>query len=199
MALQYILPPDGNFSTSKDAPAITLESTLQTDISRRKGLCIIVAAGIEGEIGLKGDMIWHLPGDLKRFKALTMGATLIMGRKTWESLPRRPLPGRRNIVVSRNPEYDAPGAEIFRSLEEAIDASAGDEKVFIIGGGEIYRKSFPYATEVELTRVMERCPEADTFFPDLADDEWVMLKASEEEKSPSGVGYRFETYRRRER
>jgi len=198
MALQYIMPPEGNFDVSKDAPAIRMENTRTAESRRRKGLAMIVAAGLDGEIGRAGDMIWHMPDDLRHFKQLTMGAVVVMGRKTWESLPKRPLPGRRNVVVSRNGDYRAGGAEVYPSLAAALEACAADEAVFIIGGGELYRQGLPLASRVEFTRVFARCPDADTYFPELPESEWRLDFAGEQLEAPSGVKYRFETYLRKE-
>ena len=100
-------------------------------------LAIIVARAKNGVIGVNNTLPWHLPEDLKHFKNTTLGCPIIMGRNTWVSLGR-PLPGRRNLVVSRNPEFKAEGAETFTSLEDAIDACSGVEKAFIIGGAQIY-------------------------------------------------------------
>lgn len=116
-------------------------------------------------LGMNGELLYDIPNDKRRFKQLTYGHTVIMGRKTWESLPKqfRPLPFRTNFVVSRNPDYKAPGALVFPNLKDAIDA-AETHKVFLIGGAEIYREGFQYAQAVELTCV-HGDKEADTFFP----------------------------------
>lgn len=155
---------------------------------------MIVAMGENGEIGINGDMIWHLSEDLKRFKRITSGHTVIMGRKTWESLPRKPLPGRRNIIITRNPLYKAEGAEVFNSVEEAIATTKADGEVFVIGGGEIYRKLFPMTLRLYITHVELSKPEADTFFPQIEADEWIMVSQSERALTPEGVPYRFENY-----
>lgn len=159
-------------------------------------VAIIVAAGEDGAIGRGGDMIWHLPGDLRQFKKTTLGCPVVMGRRTWESLPRKPLPGRRNIVVSRQPDYPAMGADTAPSLEEALEMCAASERVFVIGGGEIYRQAWPLATELYLTRIFSTCPDADTRVPMPDAAEWSLAEQSESFEE-GGVSYRFETYRRR--
>jgi len=131
---------------------------------------IIVAADEHGGIGRAGGLPWHLPGDLKRFKALTMGKPMVMGRKTWDSIGR-PLPGRRSLVVSRQPGLALDGAEVFGSLEAALQAAADAPETCVIGGAEIYRQALPLAEVVHLTRV-HASVQADTFFPVLDTGEW---------------------------
>lgn len=157
---------------------------------------IIVAAGLGGEIGISGEMIWHIPADLKRFKQITLGSAVVMGRKTWESLPKRPLPGRRNIIVSRG-GYAAEGAETVASISEALEAGRQSGRVFIIGGSEIYRQTLPLASVVHLTRIFSRCPDAEAYFPRLDPEEWEMTDASSIMSTGQGVRFRFETYRRK--
>lgn len=125
---------------------------------------IIVAATLDGAIGLEGDMLYYIGPDLKRFKELTTGNTIIMGRKTFESLPKGALPDRRNIVVTRQSTFAAPGAETAASLEDALAMAAGQE-IFIIGGESIYRQAMPLADRLYLTEINIRRPDADTFFP----------------------------------
>ena len=128
---------------------------------------IIAAVGANGAIGRRGDLLWHLPGDLKRFKELTMGHPIIMGRKTFESFPRGPLPGRRNVVITRRKDYPAEGIDVVHSLEEALQLTAAEPEVYIIGGGEIYGQALPLATHLDLTLVDDSPEDADTFFPVL--------------------------------
>ncbi|MFO1395010.1 MAG: dihydrofolate reductase [Steroidobacteraceae bacterium] len=131
---------------------------------------IIVATDEAGGIGLDGALPWRLPDDLKRFKALTMGKPVVMGRRTWDSIGR-PLPGRLNIVVSRSSGLERPGCTVVGSLESAL-ALAGDvPEVCVIGGAEIYRLALPFADTVHLTEVHARV-EADTHFPRLDPREW---------------------------
>lgn len=132
---------------------------------------MIVAIGLNNEIGTEGNLIWPIREDLRHFKAVTLGHPVIMGRKTWESLPKRPLPGRRNIVVTRNCGYSAPGAEIAPSVEEAVRMTSGEEP-FVIGGEQIYRLAFPYCNELHLTRIHDTCRNADAFFPEIDNKEW---------------------------
>ena len=131
---------------------------------------IIVAADEHGGIGRDGGLPWHLPADLKRFKALTMGKPIVMGRRTWDSIGR-PLPGRRSLVVSRQPGLTIDGVEVFESLDAALQAAADAPETCVIGGAEIYRQALPNADVVHLTRV-HASVQADTFFPVLDAAEW---------------------------
>ncbi len=134
-------------------------------------LTIIVAAGENDAIGKDNKLIWHLSDDLKRFKSLTNGHHIIMGRKTFESFPK-PLPNRTHVVISRQQDYKVPnGVILVNSLEDAIDASKNDLQPFIIGGGEIYKQAMLIADKIELTRVHESF-EADTFFPEIDTSVW---------------------------
>lgn len=135
-------------------------------------LSIIVAIASDGAIGRANDLLWHLPADLKRFKELTTGHTILMGRKTFESLPRGPLPNRRNIIISRSLPAQ-PGAEVYPTIQQAMEACASDEEVFIIGGGEIYRQLLPNTERIYLTRVQASFPDAEVFFPELDPTEWI--------------------------
>ena len=135
-------------------------------------LSIIVAVASDGAIGRANDLLWHLPADLKRFKELTTGHTILMGRKTFESLPRGPLPNRRNIIISRSLPAQ-PGAEVYPTIQQAMEACASDEEVFIIGGGEIYRQLLPDTERIYLTRVQASFPDAEVFFPELDPTEWI--------------------------
>ena len=135
-------------------------------------LSIIVAVASDGAIGRANDLLWHLPADLKRFKELTTGHTILMGRKTFESLPRGPLPNRRNIIISRSLPTQ-PGAEVYPTIQQAMEACASDEEVFIIGGGEIYRQLLPNTERIYLTRVQASFPDAEVFFPELDPTEWI--------------------------
>ncbi len=130
-------------------------------------LILIVASTRDLAIGHGGDLLYHISADLKRFKALPTGHPIIMGRKTFESFPNGPLPGRRNIVLTRSDNYKPAGAEVVHSFEEAVSLCAGEEKAFVIGGGEIYRLAMPYADEIEMTLIDDVCPDADIRFPDI--------------------------------
>jgi dihydrofolate reductase len=133
-------------------------------------LSLVVAAGENNEIGKAGRMPWHLPADLKHFKALTLGKPVIMGRRTYEAIGK-PLPGRRNIVVSRKPGYVVPDCEVVASFTDALVLAAGVMEIMVIGGGEIYREALPRAQRIYLTRVHEYF-DADTYFPAIDPSEW---------------------------
>lgn len=158
---------------------------------------IIVAVARNGAIGRKGDLAFHISADLKRFKALTTGHTVVMGRRTFESLPKGALPDRRNIVVTRNRAFSAPGAETAPSLEAALEMARGSE-VFIIGGGEIYRQALPLADRLEITEINADCPDADTFFPPVDPEAWQLAGAEPQATDPkSRLEYRFVWYNRK--
>lgn len=170
-------------------------------------LGMIWAQAEDGAIGRSGEMPWHLPEDLAHFKRTTLGAPVIMGRRTWESLPVRfrPLPGRENIVVTRDAEYDAPGATVLSTLEDAV-RQAGDfsprsdnseaPRAWIMGGGQLYRSAMPVATELVVTRIGITIPDADTFAPEIG-PEWHLDDPGTPHTAASGLGYRFERWVRR--
>lgn len=166
---------------------------------------MIVAAGDDGAIGRKGDLIWHISSDLRRFKALTMGHPVIMGRKTWESLPKKPLPGRLNIVVTRNAGYKAEGAavattprEALRLAEEWESPAGGGATPFVMGGSQIYNEFMPLVTRIHLTAVHAVCPDADARLPKVWEgDEWEVEESSQPERTPEGVEYDYVTYRKK--
>ncbi|MEZ3589682.1 MAG: dihydrofolate reductase [Muribaculaceae bacterium] len=160
-------------------------------------LSIIVAVAADEAIGRRGDLLFHISDDLRRFKAITLGHPVIMGRKTFESFPNGPLPGRRNIVVTRNAAYSHDGAETAASLDEALQMTAGEDEVFIIGGGEIYREAMPMVDRLLVTEIDARVADADTFFPPIPAEEWRVSDRSEPMTDPrSGVRYRFVAYNR---
>jgi dihydrofolate reductase len=134
-------------------------------------ISIIVAYAANRVIGKDGKMPWHLSEDLKRFRQLTMGHHIIMGRKTWESISRL-LPGRKHIIISRNPGYNVPGAKVVDSLDAAIAAARGDSEIFVIGGREIYAMVLPIADRILVTEI-DREYEGDTFFPPFDLGKWV--------------------------
>ncbi|MBE9608689.1 dihydrofolate reductase [Chitinilyticum piscinae] len=156
-------------------------------------LAMIAAVARNGVIGVENRLPFRLPADLKRFKALTMGAPMIMGRKTFESLPGL-LPGRRHLVISRNTGWQVEGAEVFASLDEALAACGAAETAFIIGGGEIYRLALPRADLLFITEV-DAAPEGDTTFPEIG-AEWQLLGRSEAQTAPDGTVFHFCDYRR---
>lgn len=133
-------------------------------------LIIIAAISNNGVIGKNNSLPWHLPEDLRKFKRETVGNTVVMGRKTWESLPTKPLPGRQNIVVTRNPCYHAAGAEVVPSIEAAVNISE-HEKVFIIGGSELYAHAIELADVLSITEI-HASVDGDTFFPRIDTSVW---------------------------
>jgi dihydrofolate reductase len=140
-------------------------------------LSIIVAMGSNRVIGNRNALPWHLPADLAHFKAITMGKPILMGRRTHESIGR-PLPGRENIVITRNRDYTAAGCTVVHSLEEAVQAAAGHHEIMIIGGAELYRQALPQVDVLYLTRVEGEFA-GDAFFPELDDRQWREVERSE--------------------
>lgn len=140
-------------------------------------ISMIAAIGKNRELGRNNDLIWHLKEDMKFFRETTTGNTVIMGRKTFESLPHA-LPNRRNIVISQNANYVADGAEIVGSIEEAIEMTKNDN-VFIIGGGKIYSAFLEIADKLYLTEIDDECEEADTFFPNFNKEEYTAEKLTD--------------------
>lgn len=160
-------------------------------------LSIIVAIGVRNEIGQQGAMPWHLPEDLKHFKRLTLNKTILMGRRTFESLPGV-LPKREHIIVTNDLsfQYDHPRVKVCHNLEHELrKAQKAEEELFIIGGGQIYKQALPMAQRLYLTLVHQTFPEADTFFPDIAFEEWQETERSPEIKE-NGIGYEFVNYQR---
>ncbi|MDX1460070.1 MAG: dihydrofolate reductase [Xanthomonadales bacterium] len=151
-------------------------------------ITIVAAIARNRAIGVRGGMPWHLPDELRHFRDVTMDKPIVMGRRTFQSIGRA-LPGRRSIVVSRNPSFKAPGCEMAGSLEEAIELAAAPE-VMIIGGGELYRQALPIADRLLLTRV-DCTPGADTFFPQWQSGGWE-LKQTEEHPADEEHEYAFE-------
>ena len=160
-------------------------------------LALIAAVARDGAIGRGNELLWHEPLDQKHFRATTMGCPVVMGRKTWESLPARfrPLPGRRNVVVTRNEGFDAAGAEVAASLDEALARLAGAERVFVIGGGELYAAALPRADLLELTEIDATFAGADTFFPAF-DRSAYQVAARSEQQAADGTRFAFVTYRK---
>ncbi|MDP2809495.1 MAG: dihydrofolate reductase [Rhodocyclaceae bacterium] len=158
-------------------------------------LTLIAAVARNGVIGIDNRLPWRLPADLKHFKALTLGHTVIMGRKTWESLPAsfRPLPGRRNIVVTRDASYRADGAVVVRSLPAAIGA-AESGKAFVIGGAELYAAALPLAERLQLTEI-DATFEGDTCFPAIDQHQW-QETTRETHHDEAGFDYAFVSYQR---
>lgn len=135
-------------------------------------LSIICAVAENNAIGYNNDLLYHLRADLQRFKALTTGHTIIMGRRTFDSLPKGALPNRRNIVLSRQEGLTFPNTEVFSSLQEALKACQSDEDIYIIGGASVYVEAFPLADRLCLTHVHATPAHADAFFPQFNREEW---------------------------
>ena len=155
---------------------------------------IVIARATNGVIGREGKLPWHLPADLKRFKALTMGSVMVMGRKTFESLPGL-LPGRRHIVLTRDPNWSAAGAEVVHSVEEALAAAAG-EPLSVIGGADIFRLFLPLADRLELTEVLADV-EGDTMVDDpRASGRWRQVFSEEHAAEAGRPAFRFLTLER---
>lgn len=138
-------------------------------------IILIAAIASNRVIGKGNDIPWHIPGEQQRFKKITWGHTLVMGRKTYESIGR-PLPGRRNIVITRNETYDAPGCEVTNSFESALSLCEGEAKVFIIGGAQLYTLGLTKATSLILT-VLERKVDGDVFFPEFSEKDFSIVKS----------------------
>lgn len=155
-----------------------------------KSIQAIVAIAADGAIGRQGELLCHLPADMKHFKEVTMGHSIIMGRKTFESFPRRPLPGRQNIVITRNAGWQYPGVTVAHDLNEAI-AAAETNTVFIIGGAQIYELALPLVDVLHLTRIHARWASADVFFPALNMDEWQEV-SREHHESDHRNAYEFD-------
>jgi len=159
-------------------------------------LTLIAAAAENNALGKDNQMIWRLPDDFKRFKQLTTGHHIIMGRKTLESM-NGPLPNRTNVVITRQPDYTYEGCTIVNSLDEALAACPQNQEVFIIGGGEIYKQSIAMADKIELTRVLGISPEADAYFPEIDSDEWNLTESVFHDKDEKhAYEFIFETWER---
>ncbi len=152
-------------------------------------IAAIVAVDNNWAIGRAGGLLCHLPADLKHFKMVTMGYPIIMGRKTFESFPRGPLPGRLNIVLTRDIHYEKPGITVCRSIGEALDVAEADgkDRCFVIGGGKVYAEYAEYYDELFLTRIDARFDDADTFFPAINREQWKLVKKEDyaaDERNP---------------
>src|SRR5690625_2384575 len=137
-------------------------------------ISMVAAAGENNALGKDGKLLWHLPHDIKRFKKITMGNPVIMGRKTFETLPN-PLPGRKNIIITKNKDYKAENCIIAHNLEEAIEKAkevAQGNEICIVGGGEIYKQGLPFSNKIELTRIHHNFNDGDAFFPELDYKNW---------------------------
>ena len=156
---------------------------------------LVVAIAENGVIGAKGKLPWHLPEDLRHFKRVTLGHPIIMGRRTWESLGGKPLPGRENIVVSRTAGFDAPGAHVAMSFEAAIALCAGESVACVIGGSALFAAALPVADGLVITEI-HKSYQGDTFFPDWERAAW-RVSQKESHTSADGVRFDFVLYERR--
>jgi len=155
-----------------------------------KNLSLIVAIADNNAIGNNNGLLFHLSGDLKRFKAITTGHPIIMGSKTLLSLPKWPLPHRRNIVITRNIENNFPGCETVTSVKQSLELIKDEQEAFIIGGSSVYREFYPYCGKLYLTRVYKTF-EADTFFPEIDFDQWKELKREDMHDDKNDFDYAY--------
>lgn len=163
-------------------------------------LTVIAGVARNGAIGRDNALLWSLPEDMKHFRAATMGAPVVMGRKTWQSLPERfrPLPGRHNIVLSRQPGFEAPGASVVAGLDEAIALARRDHpaRVFVIGGERVYHEALPFADELMLTEI-ERDFDGDAHFPTFGREAFAEVSRERHHSAPpNDFDFSFVTYRR---
>jgi dihydrofolate reductase len=160
-------------------------------------LTIIAAASENNALGKDNDLVWHLPNDFKRFKTLTSGHYIIMGRKTFESFPK-PLPNRTHIIITRQKNYEVPeGCIVVENFEKAVEICPKDQETYIIGGGEIYKQTIHLANKIELTRV-HTIVDADTFFPEIDANKWQLSFSEFHAKDEKhAFDFTFETYVRR--
>jgi dihydrofolate reductase len=166
-------------------------------VLNRPQIVLIAAVARNGVIGRNNALLWHLPEDMKHFRRVTAGHAVVMGRKTWDSLPERfrPLPGRRNLVLTRQAGWHAAGAETMPTLPDALQALAGQDRVFVIGGAQVYAEAMPIADELLLTE-LHRDYEGDATFPSLQGQPFVeVARQPAEAPAPEGPDFDFVTYR----
>lgn len=160
-------------------------------------ISMIAAVAANGALGFENKLLYWLPNDLKRFKQLTTGHTVVMGRRTFDSLPKGALPNRRNVVVSATVNA-LPGAEVYHTLEEALSSCREEEEVFVMGGASVYRQAIPFAQRLFLTEVDNVPAQADVFFPPVKADEWEVVNVEEHQPDERHAHvYRFVDYKRR--
>ena len=158
-------------------------------------ISIIVAASANNVIGSQGDLPWRLSDDLKRFKAMTMGKPIVMGRKTWESIGR-PLPGRQNIVITRQADFQADGCDVVSSPRAALAAAGGADEIMVIGGSQVYALFLPDAERLYLTRVHAKI-EGDAYFPEIRESEWRLVSDEDHAADDrNAFDFSFRTYER---
>ncbi len=159
-------------------------------------ISIIVAVSEDWGIGKDNDLLWHIPEDLKRFKRLTIGKTVIMGKKTWESLPRKPLPGRKNIVITDVPHECIDCTVTAYSIEDALSKCDRTDEIFVIGGGSVYRQFMPITDRLYITHVHRKCP-ADIYFPEIDPEEWSVIQQEEYyDGENTSIPYTYTVYER---
>jgi dihydrofolate reductase len=157
---------------------------------------MIAAVAENNALGKNNELVWHLPNDFKRFKALTTNHYIIMGRKTFESFPK-PLPNRTHVIITRQKDYNPEGCIVVDSIEKAIAVCPENEDSYVIGGGEIYNLALPYADIIEITKVHHTF-EADAFFPKISKSEWLLVEAETNIKDEKHLyDYTYETYIRK--
>ncbi|SEG71413.1 dihydrofolate reductase [Sphingobacterium lactis] len=160
-------------------------------------LTLIVAAAENNAIGKNNEMPWHLPNDFKYFKSTTMDHSIVMGRKTFESIGK-PLPGRRNIVITRQNDFRAEDVDVANSIQDVMNYCRDEKEVFIIGGANIYKQTLPLANTVHLSRVHTTIPDADAFFPELPEQDWKLVSSDPHQKDEKhAFDYTFEVYTRK--
>jgi dihydrofolate reductase len=166
-------------------------------VVNRPRIVLIAAVARNGVIGRNNALLWHLPEDMQHFRRITAGHAVVMGRKTWDSLPERfrPLPGRRNLVLTRQAGWHTVGAEALPSLSDALKALAGTDRVFVIGGAQVYAQALPIADELILTE-LHRDYEGDATFPSLQGQPFVeVARQPAQAPAPEGPRFDFVTYR----
>ena len=169
-------------------------SLIEKKLIHNKSITLIAAVSKNNGIGLNNKLLWYNKDDLKRFKELTIGHSIIMGRKTFESLPNGALPNRKNIVLTREKNYSNKNIFVANNINDAIQLTKNDSNPFIIGGGEIYKNGIKLAEKIELTRVHENF-DGDTFFPKIDSDTWTLINRVENNSDEKHLhNYTFETY-----
>lgn len=180
---------------AKEQLAATTETPKKLEKPVAQEFTIIAAAGTNNELGKEGNLVWHLPDDFKRFKELTTGHHIIMGRKTFESFPK-PLPNRIHIILTKDRNYKTPGGIVVHDLQTALDRCSGDSNPFIIGGGEIYKLTMHIAAKIELTRVHGSFS-ADTYFPEIDKTKWKLTNTTHHPVDERhAYAFDFETWER---
>ncbi|MFV0505267.1 MAG: dihydrofolate reductase [Bacteroidales bacterium] len=158
---------------------------------RKPEIIMICAVDSNMGIGKDNDMLFYISEDLKRFKQLTEGHSVVMGRKCWESLPKRPLPKRENIILTSNPNYQCEGGILANSMAQALTTIQKSDKVFIIGGAQIYKLFMPYATKLLITEIDNNSKDADVFFPNIDKNAWELVCKSEVFVDAKGLRFRY--------